>query len=108
MDSLVRNLTIVHEDGYGYQYEDLCARTIVGTCVQNDVLAIGKYMDEIESLQMNVTYPIWFDPETFTRVTFNFFVGGVQLNSEDSTLKSIDILALNYFLNSATDVDVKM
>ena len=108
MDSLVRNLTIVHEDGYGYRYEDLCARTIQGGCVQNDVLTIGKYMEEIESLQMNVTYPIWFDPETFTRVTFNFFVGGVQLNTEDSTLKSIEILALNYFLNSANDVGNKL
>ena len=107
MDTLVRNLTIIHEDGYGYRYENLCATTIEGVCSGNNVLSIAKYMPEIESLQMNVTYPIWFDPDTFTRVTFNFFVGGVELN-EDSTLKSVKIIALNYFLNSARDDDVKI
>ena len=102
MDTLVRNLTIVHEDGYGYRYENLCATTIEGVCSGNNVLSIAKYMPEIESLQMNVTYPIWFDPDTFTRVTFNFFVGGVELN-EDSTLKSVKIIALNYFLKFTCD-----
>eukprot|EP00093_Oithona_nana_P004609 04609.XXX_235761_239797_1 [CDS] Oithona nana genome sequencing. len=107
VDTLVRNLTIVHDDGYGYRYENLCATTIEGVCSGNNVLSIAKYMPEIESLQMNVTYPIWFDPDTFTRVTFNFFVGGVELN-EDSTMKSVKIIALNYFLNSAADADIKI
>ena len=80
---------------------------------------------------MSVTYPFWWDPETFYRYTFPFFIGksilirfttrqrfdgiflaifagGVKLNEEDSTLEEFNILALNYFLYSASDKDIKL
>ena len=36
------------------------------------------------------------------------FAGGVKLNEEDSTLEEFNILALNYFLYSASDKDIKL
>jgi hypothetical protein len=49
---------------------------------------------------MSLTYPIWFDLETFDRVVFPFFVGGVTLNETDHTIEGIYIASLNYFINS--------
>ena len=106
MDYLVRNLTVVGDDGYWYGYEDLCALVINGGCWQNDILGMAKFMPEIEAGEMTMTYPIWFDPETFQRYTFPFFTGGVSL-SNDSTITDMKYLALSYFLTSATDFDVK-
>ena len=107
VDYLVRNLTIVGDDGYGYSYEELCARKLeTGGCWQNEILGLGKFMPEIEAGEMSITYPIWFDPETFLRYDIPFFTGGVAL-SEDSTITEMKYLALNYFLTSATDFDVQ-
>lgn len=108
LDYLVQNLTIVGDNGYGYNFVDLCALVITGGCWQNDILNIGKFMPEIETGEMVLTYPIWFDPDTFQRVTFPSFTGDLTLNPEDSTVAEIKYIALNYFLNSATDFDVKM
>ena len=107
VDYLVRNLTIVGDDGYGYSYEELCARKLeTGGCWQNEILGLGKFMPQIEVGEMSITYPIWFDPETFLRYDIPFFTGGVAL-SEDSTITEMKYLALNYFLTSATDFDVQ-
>ena len=105
VDYLVRNLTI-EDHGYGYRYEDLCALVITGGCWENEILGLAKFMPEIEAGEMRMTYPIWFDTETFQRYTFPFFTGGVSL-SNDSTITEMKYLALNYFLTSATDIDVK-
>ena len=106
VDYLVRNLTIVGDDGYGYSYEELCALVLSGGCWQNEILGLGKFMPQIEAGEMSITYPIWFDPETFLRYDIPFFTGGVAL-SEDSTITEMKYLALNYFLTSATDFDVQ-
>ena len=87
-------------------YQDVCA-TWQGQCWSNDILKPGKYMDTIETGESVLTFPLWFDPDTFQRITFPFFAGGIQLN-EDYTIKSIYVLSLNYFLNSATDEDMKL
>jgi len=106
VDYMVRNLTIVGEHGYGYSYEELCALVITGGCWQNEILGLGKFMPQIEAGEMSITYPIWFDPDTFLRYDIPFFTGGVSL-SEDSTITEMKYLALNYFLTSATDFDVQ-
>lgn len=108
VDYIVQNLTVLSENGYGYNYNDLCALVIQGGCWQNEILGLGKFMSEIETGEMTVTYPIWFDPETFHRYTFPFFTGGVAIHPEDSTLQSIQYIALNYFLNSGSEFDIKM
>ena len=41
-------------------------------------------------------------------IFFAIFAGGVKLNEEDSTLEEFNILALNYFLYSASDKDIKL
>jgi hypothetical protein len=107
IDQLVYNLTIVDDDGYGYLYgyPELCATVISGGCWDNEILGLGKYVRQIQTGEMVVTYPIWFDPETFQRYTFPFFTGGVSL-SEDSTIVDMKVLALNYFLDSTTEANI--
>lgn len=87
-----------------YAFADLCA-TWQGRCWENEILGLGKYMEDIESGILPVTYPIWFDPETFYRYTFPFFTGGVTL-TEDFTIKKLSKVALNYFLKSQSKEDV--
>ena len=99
---------MVGDNGYGYSYADLCALVIEGGCWSNEILGLGKFMEAVEAGEMTMTYPIWFDPETFQRYTFPFFTGGVTLNPEDSTLAGMEYIALNYFLNSRTEFDTKM
>ena len=64
-------------------------------------------MEAIESGESALTYPLWFDPDTFQRITFPFFTGGIELN-DDFTIKSIYVLSLNYFLVSETEEDKKL
>lgn len=92
------------ESGLEMSYADICA-TWQGQCWQNDILKPAPYAAQIETGEMKLTYPIWFDPQTFQRVTFPFFSGGIELNEEDHTISSIKVIALNYFLNSATIED---
>ncbi len=98
----------IASNGYSYRFQDLCAHVMTGGCWQNEILGLGKFMAEIESGDMIVTYPIWFDPETFQRYTFPFFTGGLEINSDDGTIQSIKYVALNYFLNSETEQDIKI
>ncbi len=100
LDALVRNLTI-EWNGERLRYADMCS-TWKGKCWGNEILKTAKYMDKIEAGEMALTYPMWFDLETFDRVTFPFLVGGVKLNEEDHTIASIFVGSLNYFLSTAS------
>jgi hypothetical protein len=42
-----------------YAFADLCA-TWQGKCWDNEILGLGKYMEDIESGVLPVTYPIWW------------------------------------------------
>ena len=105
VDELVRNVTFEHK-GSIVTYDDVCAQWN-GVCWQNEILGLGRYMQDIASGELPVTYPIWFDPETFQRHTFPFFTGGITL-TEDHTIANMAKLSLNYFLKSATKEEVSL
>nr|XP_040578462.1 LOW QUALITY PROTEIN: patched domain-containing protein 3-like [Lepeophtheirus salmonis] len=86
-------------------FKDLCA-SHQGKCWRNKILDLGKHITEIESKEIKLTFPLWFDPETFQGYTFNFFFGGVILRN-DSTIKSVTAVSLFYFLNSQTSKDIE-
>lgn len=104
----MQNLTVKDSEGYGYSYSQLCALVIDGGCWNNEILGLSKHMPEIESGGMSVTFPIWFDPDTFHRYTFAFFTGGLEVDPEEGTIQHIKFVALNYFLTSTTKDDIKM
>ena len=102
---MVRNLTFYNaEDDRNYTYVDLCALS-EGYCWDNRVLGIGRYMREIEAGDIALTFPIWFDIETFERYVFPFTMGGIEVDKENETLVSVKALNLNYFLDTSTDED---
>jgi len=103
LDSLVREEVSV--DG-GLKFADLCA-TFNGECWRNDILNLSPHGADIESGETLLTYPVWFDPFTFSRVVFPFFAGGIVEN-ENHTIDEIEALALNYFIKSDTDEDKEM
>ena len=45
-------------------YTDLCA-TYDGYCYDNEILRLATIMPDIELRKTNLTYPIFFDPNTF-------------------------------------------
>lgn len=104
MDELVRNVTYYNEeDERNYTYVDLCAMT-EGYCWDNRILGIGRYMREVEQGSINLTYPMWFDIDTFERYMFPFFMGGLEVDDED-ILVSAKAILLSYFLDTTTPED---
>jgi len=101
LDEVVRNITIEWE-GEILDYEILCALAIDGNCWYNEVLEIGSFMNEIESKEVNLTYPIWFSPDTFKTYTFPMIMGGIN-TSDIGTINSVSALSLTYFLDTQED-----
>ena len=65
------------------------------------------YMREIESGELNLTYPVWWDRETFEMYTFPFALGGMDVVPEENILRSAKAISLNYFLDSTTEDDLR-
>ena len=72
---IVYNLTVVNEDGRYVRYEDLCARW-AGYCYDNEILRMAELIPSIEAGQINVTYPIYFDPMTFEVGIYVYEING--------------------------------
>ena len=58
LDSVVQNITIQWE-GQQFDYQQLCALNLNGYCLDNVVLDIGAFIDQIETGNISLTYPIW-------------------------------------------------
>ena len=99
MHELVTNMTIDYDDETLSWY-DVCAKNNE-YCWTNEILGIGQHMHQIESQEVRMTYPIWFDPFSFERYAFPFFVGGISLRN-DSTLEHVTAINLMYFLEGET------
>ena len=116
MDEIVQNITVHHkEDGKDYSYSDLCARTDGWSCWDNSILGIGTHMFDIDSGNINLTYPVFydFDPNTLEpyEIAFPAFIGGLTLDKEGQesgigTLYAFSAINLNYFLDSTNPEDV--
>ena len=101
LNSLVQNISISW-DGASYTYQQLCALSETGECWDNEILQLGKFMRSIESQEMSLAYPIWFNPETFEPFTFPMFFGGIHL-SEINTIEKVEAVSLAYFLDSSEE-----
>ena len=75
VDRLVHNLTIVDDEGYGYNYSNLCALVITGGCWRNEILDLGRYVPDIEAGDYSIPYPIWFNTDVFKTLALPFFIG---------------------------------
>jgi len=103
LDEIVKNVTITYgDDGQRYTYKDLCARWI-DACFENDVLNLDAVIDQIESKQLNLTFPIMINPITWDAHVFSSFFGGTVLNED--VIERVPSLQLMYFLADDTKQD---
>lgn len=60
---VIYNISVEH-NGRRLRYEDLCAR-YNGLCYDNEILAMSDLIPDVEVGNINLTYPVFFDPFTF-------------------------------------------
>ena len=101
LDDLVRNVTIEWE-GKNMSYSDLCALAVNGYCWNNDILEIGNYVGDIETGNLNLTYPLWISFETAKLYALPMYMGGFEL-SEIETVEKVKALSLLYFLDTSEE-----
>ena len=64
-------------------------------------------MAEVETGQFNLTYPITFDPNTFQQYTLPSYFGGIEV-SEIGTVRKVEAVSLNYFLDVTDDWQISV
>ncbi|EDW00569.1 GH20944 [Drosophila grimshawi] len=99
LDNLIQNATTFY-DGDRFTYKDNCARW-ENECFENDILNLDALMDDIESGQLNLTFPIMFNPVTWDAHAFPVFFGGTKL-TEDNYIISVPAIQLVYFVTADT------
>lgn len=97
LDELIQNTTAHYEDET-FTYRDICAKWI-DECYQNDILNLDYIMEEVERKELNLTYPIMFNPITWEAHTFPVYFGGTTI-SEDGTIASVPSAQLVYFVTA--------
>merc|ERR1719419_682968 len=100
LENIVYGINVEYE-GLNFQYEDVCAKWD-GICKSNEILNLVNLMGEIEVGQFNLTYPITFDPTTFQQYTLPSYFGGIDV-SDIGTVKKVEAVSLNYFLDVTND-----
>ena len=100
LDQVVQNLTLEWE-GSMYDYQQMCALRIDGYCWDNEALDLGVFIDQIERREINLTYPIWFNPTTYKGYgPFPMYFGGISVSNVTNTIESVEALSLTYFLDA--------
>ena len=98
---VIYNVTVEHE-GQKLDYTMLCALWN-NQCFENEILHLSQFMPEIESQEMKVVYPVTYDPLSFYPYFLDLFFGGIQLNSDEVTVHSVEAIGLSYFLDVSED-----
>nr|CAD7195523.1 unnamed protein product [Timema douglasi] len=104
LDQMIQNAT-VHWDGDGsdpetFTYGDVCARWI-DQCFFNDILNLDYVIEEVESGELNLTFPIMFNPVTWDAHTFPVYFGGTVVG-EDSIIIEVPSVQFVYFVTADT------
>lgn len=103
LDELVQNMTVTLPTGEKFTYKDECARW-EGQCYTNDILNLDKIIDEVERGELNLTFPIMFNPVTWEAHAFPVFFGGAKV--VDDIIVSVPAVQLVWFVR--TDNKVQM
>ncbi|KAF5303490.1 hypothetical protein FQA39_LY09953 [Lamprigera yunnana] len=99
LDDIIQNITVSFDDDF-FSYKDICAKW-GNQCFQNDILNLDYVMSEVESGQLNLTFPIMFNPVTWDAHAFPVFFGGTEID-EDGIIVSVPSVQLAYFTNVDT------
>ncbi|XP_020285051.1 patched domain-containing protein 3 isoform X2 [Pseudomyrmex gracilis] len=96
LDQIIRNITAVY-DGEQFTYNQICARWF-NECFTNDILNLQPIMKEVETQELNLTFPVFLNPLTWDSHLFPVYFGGTVLNPVDHTIKSVPSVQLAYFI----------
>ncbi|TMW49794.1 hypothetical protein DOY81_005151, partial [Sarcophaga bullata] len=99
LDNIIQNATVTY-DGETFTYKDTCARW-ENECFENDILNLDYIMDDIESGELNLTFPLMFNPVTWDAHAFPVFFGGTKL-TPDNYIISVPAIQLVYFVTADT------
>ncbi|CAH2241276.1 jg3337 [Pararge aegeria aegeria] len=99
LDEYVQNVTVTLENGDTFSYKEECARW-EGQCFSNDILNLDKIIGEVERGELNLTFPIMFNPVTWEAHAFPVFFGGSTV--VDDIIVSVPAVQLVWFLRTDT------
>ena len=96
---VIYNVTVVHE-GAELKYAQLCAQWNQ-YCYDNEILRMAGLMPDIESGDVKITYPVFFDPYSFETYALSIFFGGTVLNDDEVNISFFnEILHNSWHLTS--------
>ncbi|XP_012282501.1 patched domain-containing protein 3 [Orussus abietinus] len=95
LDGMIRNATAKFE-GQEFTYEKICARWL-DECFANDILSLHHVIGEVENRELNLTFPVMFNPVTWDAHLFPVFFGG-SVVTDDLTIESVPSVQLAYFV----------
>lgn len=99
LDELVQNMTVTLPSGETFTYKEECARW-EGQCFTNDILNLDKIIGEVERGELNLTFPIMFNPVTWEAHAFPVFFGGSKV--VDDIIVSVPAVQLVWFVRTDT------
>ncbi|KAI5641695.1 patched family domain-containing protein [Phthorimaea operculella] len=97
LDDLVQNITVRLPSGETFTYREECARW-EGQCFTNDILNLDKIIGEVERGELNLTFPIMFNPVTWEAHAFPVFFGGAKV--VDDVIQSVPAVQLVWFVRT--------
>ncbi|XP_072944049.1 patched domain-containing protein 3 isoform X1 [Epargyreus clarus] len=97
LDELVQNITVNLPNGETFTYREECARW-EGQCFVNDILNLDKIIGEVERGELNLTFPIMFNPVTWEAHAFPVYFGGAKV--VDDIIITVPAVQLVWFVRT--------
>ncbi|XP_071744298.1 patched domain-containing protein 3 [Lepeophtheirus salmonis] len=80
-------------------FKDICVK-FEGQCVRNTFLSLRRFMKEINSGLLELTYPMTQDPTTYEIYKLPIFAGGITVDENNTNIvRKIQALRLSYILD---------
>ncbi|XP_037089285.1 patched domain-containing protein 3-like [Pollicipes pollicipes] len=104
LDRLVTNVTVDSGESR-WTFDDLCARWN-GKCLQNSIVTLLPYLDDVLSGNISLTYPVWFS-DSYDVFVFPAFLGSPEVSNE-GLLGEVPALQLLYWGSNHSDFDINI
>ncbi|XP_017764306.1 PREDICTED: patched domain-containing protein 3 [Eufriesea mexicana] len=96
LDKAIRNTKAVYE-GTQFTYNQICAKWL-DTCFSNDILDLYHVIDDVEKRELNLTFPVTLNPETWHIHLLPVYFGGSVV--KERVVESVPSMQLAYFLRA--------
>lgn len=84
-----------------YNYNDLCAKTYLGECYQNDILKLKGKIKDIRSKKIQMRYPYDVNKITLSTIFYAYALGKVTVDHNDY-IEDVKAMRLIYLLDYKT------